>query len=533
MNLREYAEGKYALYAEFAKTISRIVRVSIEKANVASRLQAIQVRAKEAQSLRKKLEARGLLASDEIESQIKDLAGCRLIFYTNNDVNIFLSSRLLVDNFDVDWDKSKIHEPLDKQQPDYVATHYVVALKKDRLALPEYEAFAGLQCEMQIQSILNHAWAETSHDITYKKPTISGFGSKQFESIERRMQKIMTDHLLPAGYEFQKIQQDFEKLLQGQELVGAGGLDRLATCLNNNDRFELLERFHDYVLPQYDDVAATFPGIRRQLIQAIQDARKATPASIETPFGEFPGKSSDDITDISLNILERLRYVDVDNVFSALCELYVGKKTDAEGERILKSVEGLAEHNLDVWRMAGPFVQSRICARVAALAPAELDALLPVVVKALSQVLSAEAESTSSTYSALTLRRAPVQPSDSLAQVRSTAIELLSGMYSAGRTEQQRRMILSALWQATDVPHLGRSHDDLDLMILGDAVKVVTFLLGIVDGESFEVIQHIEHQAFWLFKRYKKWADEGSLNEERSRASSDLLHAVEALRDRI
>ena len=53
---------------------------------------------------------------------------------------------------------------------------------------------------VQLQTILNHAWAETSHDILYHPPNIQGFGTRQFEQIKGRLAKIMNKYLLPAGY---------------------------------------------------------------------------------------------------------------------------------------------------------------------------------------------------------------------------------------------------------------------------------------------------------------------------------------------
>jgi hypothetical protein len=37
-------------------------------------------------------------------------------------------------------------------------------------------------------------------------------------SIEARLNKIMDEYLLPAGHEFQKVQHDFQRLMQGKEL---------------------------------------------------------------------------------------------------------------------------------------------------------------------------------------------------------------------------------------------------------------------------------------------------------------------------
>jgi hypothetical protein len=47
-----------------------------------------------------------------LAEDIKDLAGCRLIFYSNSDVSRFQQSGIITDNFDVDWDRTKIHYPM-------------------------------------------------------------------------------------------------------------------------------------------------------------------------------------------------------------------------------------------------------------------------------------------------------------------------------------------------------------------------------------------------------------------------------------
>ena len=41
-------------------------------------------------------------------------------------------------------------------------------MSQERLNLREYHAFEGLKCEIQIRSVLQHAWAEIEHDLGYK-----------------------------------------------------------------------------------------------------------------------------------------------------------------------------------------------------------------------------------------------------------------------------------------------------------------------------------------------------------------------------
>jgi ppGpp synthetase/RelA/SpoT-type nucleotidyltranferase len=218
------------------------------------------------------------LESQTIETELKDLAGCRLFFYTNTDVDRFLNSRLISENFKIDFDGSKIHHAVGKDRPAeelYFAIHYLVSLKDDRLALPEYRKYRGLRCEIQIQTILNHAWAETTHDILYHRPDIEGFGTNQFAGIKERLTKIMNKYLLPAGYEFQAVQHDFERLQQGKELFDRNTIEALRTADNNNDRYEYLRRVKNDLLPYYDDVPSVAPELIRSVVETIKKARPA------------------------------------------------------------------------------------------------------------------------------------------------------------------------------------------------------------------------------------------------------------------
>jgi ppGpp synthetase/RelA/SpoT-type nucleotidyltranferase len=99
MNLDEYAKERRAHYAEFAETVRRILEKAIATDGGAVRLQSVQCRAKSVKSLKHRLEEKGLLGSQTIETDRRDLAGVRLIFYTNTDVDRFRRSDVIQQNF--------------------------------------------------------------------------------------------------------------------------------------------------------------------------------------------------------------------------------------------------------------------------------------------------------------------------------------------------------------------------------------------------------------------------------------------------
>ena len=74
MNVDDYETKYQPIYADFADVVKYILEKAIAQASEFPRPQSIQCRAKEASHLRPKLQDRGLLDSQSIERQIKDLA---------------------------------------------------------------------------------------------------------------------------------------------------------------------------------------------------------------------------------------------------------------------------------------------------------------------------------------------------------------------------------------------------------------------------------------------------------------------------
>lgn len=530
MNYEEYRDQGEEEYDALSEVVRGILQSLVNDSANGLRCQPIQNRAKALRSLKKKLEARGLPGAENIEEEIKDLAGCRMIFYTNPEVDKFQQSRLIADNFDVDWEKLKIHGPIDDDDSQYMAIHYTVRLNAETLAQEGMGRFAGMLCEIQVQTILDHAWAETTRDIIYKSPSLEGYGTAEFQSIERRLNKVMTDYLQPAGYEFQKAQQDFENLITGKSTYESGSLDQLKACEDNNQRHELLERFRDYVLPNYDDIVSAFPEVRQQLVDAIRKARNTPAKSIETPFGNFEGKSEVDVSSVALDILERLRYIDVEQSFVTLCEIYSTSTSEKETKRLIEAAERLASHDLLIWNKYGPVVQRKIVEQIKSLKPDLVASVLPLVAAALSQVLSAEAESTKSGADAITIQRAAILPSPELKELREEAIRLLTDLYETA-SDSDKRLIRNSVWSATRTASYPPENEELDVIILENRRSLVEYFTGCISDENFEVLQGIEHKVYWLKKHSSPWAEADKDHPARSEAAATLLQSIENFRD--
>jgi len=101
---------------------------------------------------------------------MEDLAGIRVICYTKSDVNDVCN--VIEDTFDVDHkkliDRSK---KLGTTEMGYASFNFVATLSKERVrSAEELTDFDGKHFEIQVRTVLQHAWAEIEHDDVYKNP---------------------------------------------------------------------------------------------------------------------------------------------------------------------------------------------------------------------------------------------------------------------------------------------------------------------------------------------------------------------------
>ncbi|MDO6598475.1 (p)ppGpp synthetase [Oceanihabitans sp. 2_MG-2023] len=98
--------------------------------------------------------------------EITDLVGLRIITYLEDEVDKV--AEIIRKEFELDDENSIDKRKLESDRFGYKSLHYVVTLTKERKKLTEYKRFKNIKIEIQIRSILQHAWAEIEHDIGYK-----------------------------------------------------------------------------------------------------------------------------------------------------------------------------------------------------------------------------------------------------------------------------------------------------------------------------------------------------------------------------
>jgi ppGpp synthetase/RelA/SpoT-type nucleotidyltranferase len=198
--------GVRPLYADFAACVQGLLERALHGTRV--KVASVEARAKDVESFTVKAatpsvaDPRRPKYPDPLRD-ITDLAGIRVITFfprTIEDVDRVIRAELDVVEVDDKGDALDLEERFG-----YDSVHYLVRLTAEAAALIEHRRFAGLVGEIQVRTILQHAWAEIEHDIRYKSPEAIP------ASIRRRFMSL-AGMLEIADREFQAIQDADQKL---------------------------------------------------------------------------------------------------------------------------------------------------------------------------------------------------------------------------------------------------------------------------------------------------------------------------------
>jgi putative GTP pyrophosphokinase len=96
---------------------------------------------------------------------IYDWCGLRIICYYTDDVDEI--GKILEKEFDIIERRDKRESP-DSNQFGYRSLHYLLKIKNSWSETPTYRGLEGIIVEVQIRTILMHAWAEIEHKLQYK-----------------------------------------------------------------------------------------------------------------------------------------------------------------------------------------------------------------------------------------------------------------------------------------------------------------------------------------------------------------------------
>lgn len=195
------------------------------------------------------------------QKEIMDMAGIRVITYTQSEANQVAA--LVKDLFDVmpehSIDKT---EELGIDRVGYRSLHFVATLGEARRKLPENRAFDNMCFEIQVRTILQHAWAEFEHDRNYK------FTGVLPPEVKRRV-SVLSGSLELIDREFDNIAKAIEEYAADVERKAESG--DLAVAIDSTSLMTYLTR---RFLPLIDKgLQPTFNRGDLMIIEELRDMK--------------------------------------------------------------------------------------------------------------------------------------------------------------------------------------------------------------------------------------------------------------------
>ena len=214
--LLEQYKSLLPVYTQMAEVIPEKLKEFFAEAGII--VAAVEHRVKAEDSLAGKLKLKGGKYKDIFD--ITDLVGIRVITFYIDDVDKVAS--VLERLFEIDWDNSidkrKAHE-IDSFG--YLSLHYICRIPESAYSNPEHPELNKIRFEVQMRTVLQHAWANMNHDTGYK----SGV---EIPTIYMRNMSRLAGMLELIDDEFSRIRREITDYRRNvQKLVASGNLSEV------------------------------------------------------------------------------------------------------------------------------------------------------------------------------------------------------------------------------------------------------------------------------------------------------------------
>ncbi|KAA8663133.1 GTP pyrophosphokinase [Vibrio gigantis] len=233
--IKEYSKDK-AVYDSLEKVTNGLISTLLSNDSID--VHSITSRCKTVSSLRGKVNR-----PDKSYSSLKDITdivGLRVTTYFSDHVDII--SQIIENEFVVDRENS-----IDKRkaiEPDrfgYMSLHLVAEHADTRTNLPEYKKFKGIKFEIQIRTILQHAWAEIEHDIGYKSSSQVPVSLRRRFSRLSGLLELADEEFFGIRNEISAYKNELVDSIKSNPLSVNLDLDSIESFVSNNELVNELE----------------------------------------------------------------------------------------------------------------------------------------------------------------------------------------------------------------------------------------------------------------------------------------------------
>lgn len=462
-NFLSVFEQKKDLYKDFGKSLKQILQKLLDTNNI--KYQNITSRVKEKESLKNKIEAK--LDIQEL-TDINDLVGCRIILYLERDIEIIRN--LLQKEFEIIKLKNKF------SVDSYNAYHIIIKLKDDRLNLIEYSKFKNLKCEIQLTTVLFHAWSEMAHDMIYKdKNFISAFDKKAFNRIQKIFNETMKRYLKKAQYNFEYIFNEKESIIKSKKIFNSKELENILVLQSNDDIFLRLQTLNEKIknfgnkIPKDCDI-----------INILKNIIRKTKSNNDFVFIKYSSILSE-----VLRTLELLKLYYPKEILDFLLELSLDDNEKNKG-KVKTTIEKFSKYSYIKEKDKIYFLiqmQKTLLDKFESFSEQEILKYFNFIAIATNKILSMETTNCfMKDYKTFYHETIKIPQNKHIIEIKTRTINILKNVYSILNEVNQKQQIINIFANVcNDTINLQKQVND-----------IVNFYLNNIDNEENEIIRIIE-----------------------------------------
>lgn len=288
---------------------------------------------------------------------------------------------------------------------------------------------------------------------------------------------------------------------------------------NNDDIYVNLELLEEYIYRVPNDALI----IIKALINNKNPLKPKT--RIVKGWGEVKGKSYNDLIIKCIELLDKIRYLELKNIFALFIKLSVhqDQSIQLKAKEALKNIAG---YNLYVLGRIGYNPQIFLLNEVEKWSDRKLIYYCMALLEITDELLSPSFEGHSmKDYKTFSIQFGALKVSDGLKKIRERTIVLLKKLYLLVKDIEQKQKIIRTLQEITRLPDRGGYDKDMENMVLENTNTLIDYYISIIPNADNEIVKDIEEDAYWLSRRFdaKKLA---RIEELKSLISSNKEYAI-------
>ncbi|OGI90392.1 hypothetical protein A2911_00155 [Candidatus Nomurabacteria bacterium RIFCSPLOWO2_01_FULL_40_15] len=477
---------KQQLYHSFSEEIKKIIGQVLNNGEI--KIYGISSREKAPEKLKEKIarkEAKGI--EYKILEDIEDLAGVRVVTYLESHQEQAVN--LIYREFE--GSRPGIQNKYDPQG--YRGTHFVLQLDETRTKLPEYVRYKGLKCEVQVASILYHAWSEIEHDVIYKPGgDLEKLRSLGLDDIENSFHEIMAQHLEEATIQFDLLYKKHKEVLHAGKVIYSDFLSDIRNAQSNDEIASIL------------DIADKFSHKKpEEAVQMVEETIKIPPIDPKVIHKfvdkELYGKNKDNLLEKCVDILKHfhVRYWNTERILSSLflLALHPTKKVSEEAMKAIKDT--VKYNNTFIKRFKNLYPQKTALEFIKKIPLGDRKKNFQVIIVISEEILSLEVEGTEwSSVDTLTFSSGALVPNDFLKEMRRETIDFVVELFEQSSDLKDRMALVRVLLRALETPHNVVYGEDIKEMIREDGKRLVEVLTKFIFSSdkmsNYLIAQEIE-----------------------------------------